>query len=182
MNDELRIELERMLETDQALRQEIWGIVQQHGPSSPEAKEAWKKGAEVDGKNLARLLEMLDTYGWPGTSLVGEKACKGAFLVLQHGDLATQKKYLPLLRAATAAGEIETTALPLLEDRVRLKEGRDQLYGSQLVHGKDGKPALWPIEDAAHVDERRASVGMPPLAEYLGRVGLGHLLEEDAEG
>jgi len=182
MNDELRVELEGMFAADQAFRKEVWGLVQEHGPSSSQVKDAWKRGSAIDAKNVARLVEILEAHGWPGSTLVGETACKSAFLVLQHADLATQKRYLPLLREATAAGEIETTALPMLEDRVRMREGRDQLYGSQLVHGEDGKPALWPIEDEAHVDERRASVGLPPLAEYLARAGLGHLRKDDADG
>ena len=31
---------------------------------------------------------------------------------------------------------------------------------------------LWPIEDEEHVDERRAEVGLEPLAEYLKRFGI----------
>jgi hypothetical protein len=32
---------------------------------------------------------------------------------------------------------------------------------------KNGEPALDPIEDAAHVDQRRAGVGLFPLAQYV---------------
>ena len=182
MNDDLRVELEQLLEADEALRKEAWGIIEEHGPSSPQAEEALKRGEDAARIRIAKLTEILDEHGWPGRSLVGEKACRGAFLVLQHADLEMQKKYLPLLREATAAGEIKRTALPLLEDRVLMKDGKEQLYGSQLVHGKDGQPELWPIADEAHVDERRASMGLPPLAEYLTRAGLGHLRKGDTDG
>ena len=77
-----------------------------------------------------------------------------------------------MLRAATEAGEATRTDLPLLEDRVRMLDGEQQLYGSQLTRGEDGKPMLWPIEDEAHVDERRAGVGLEPLADTLKRFGL----------
>ena len=33
---------------------------------------------------------------------------------------------------------------------------------------------LYPIEDAAHVDERRKSVGLTPMAEYLKLFGLDY--------
>ena len=112
--------------------------------------------------------------------LVGEMAAGGAFLLLQHADLETQKKYLPLLREATAAGEAKSADLPLLEDRVRMLDGEKQLYGSQLMRGEDGKPALWPIEDEEHVDERRAQVGLEPIADYLKRFGLGDQREDTA--
>jgi transposase len=47
------------------------------------------------------------------------------------------------------------------------------LYGSQLfeVQGGDGM-RLEPIEDEANVDERRAKMGLGPLAEYLKRFGI----------
>lgn len=61
-------------------------------------------------------------------------------------------------------------ALPPLEDRVRMRAGEDPLYGSQFVHGEDGKPESWPVEDEARVEERRASVGLEPLALHLERV------------
>lgn len=59
----------------------------------------------------------------------------------------------------------------MLEDRVRIKEGKPQLYGSQL----SGNPLCFdPIEDEAHVDERRRSIGLEPLADYAKRFGLAY--------
>jgi hypothetical protein len=64
----------------------------------------------------------------------------------------------------------------MLEDRILMKEGRKQIYGTQVYSGPEtgGKLQLYPIEDEAHVDERRAAVGMPPLAEYLRAFGLDY--------
>ena len=173
MNDELRVELEQMREADQAIRENAMRIVQEHGPASPQYEELRARGKAMQEQHGARLVEIVEEHGWPGLSLVGELACGGAFLILQHADLAIQEKYLPVLRGATAAGEANTADLPLLEDRVRMLGGEKQLYGSQLMRGADGKPELWPIEDEARVDERRARVGLEPLADYLKRFGLG---------
>jgi len=54
-----------------------------------------------------------------------------------------------------------------LTDRVQVAEGRPQVYGTQFHN------ALQPlsIEDPARVDERRAEVGLPPLAEYVEQMG-----------
>ena len=173
MNEPMKAELEQMLVVDQAIRKDAMEIVRQHGLSSPQYEELRTRGRAITAAHTARLIEILEEHGWPGLSLVGETASSGAFLILQHADLATQKRFLPLLRGATAAGESHRTNLPLLEDRVRMSDGHKQLYGSQLTRGPDGKPELWPIEDAARVDERRASVGLEPLAAYLQRFGLG---------
>jgi hypothetical protein len=58
--------------------------------------------------------------------------------------------------------------LALLEDRVALREGRKQIYGSQV--GTDTvtrKNYLLPLEDPDNVDARRAKVGLGSLADYL---------------
>jgi hypothetical protein len=172
MNEELRAELERLRDEDQALRLKAMSVANEHGRESDVYQTFREEALAVEAKNLRRLVAILDEHGWPGVELVGEKAESGAFLLLQHADLATQRKYLPLLREATAAGDAPTTQLPLLEDRVRLREGKPQLYGSQIVPGEDGKPTVWPIEDEETVDERRATVGLEPLAEYVKRWGI----------
>jgi hypothetical protein len=54
----------------------------------------------------------------------------------------------------------------LLIDRIEVKAGRPQIYGTQLSL-KDGKLVLDPLSDSAGVDARRRQMGLGPLAEYL---------------
>jgi hypothetical protein len=56
-----------------------------------------------------------------------------------------------------------------LTDRVRVGEGRPQLFGTQ-VQEQDSKTVPYPIEDENHVDDRRQNVGLASLAEYLRQV------------
>ncbi len=132
--------------------------------------DEWKLQTAVDVANLKRLIEIIDRFGWPGLRFAGG-ASQGAFLVLQHADSDTQRKYLPLLRDAVRRQDAMGSHLAMLEDRVRVADGKPQLYGTQLA----GKPlAFAPIEDEAHVDERRRSVGLPPMAEYARMFGLSY--------
>ena len=64
------------------------------------------------------------------------------------------------------AGDAAPRFLAYLTDRVRLAEGRLQVYGTQFMTAATGAQVPHPIEDAEHVDERRAAVGLPPIAEY----------------
>jgi hypothetical protein len=131
---------------------------------------------ELDRKNMARLAEIVEAHGWPGRSLVGEEASRAAFLILQHAGLGSQKKYFPLLRRAAAKGEARPADAAMLEDRILMREGRKQIYGTQVRSGPEtgGKLELYPVEDEGRVDERRAAVGLPPLAEYLKAFGLDY--------
>lgn len=106
-------------------------------------------------------------------SLVGKKAASAAFLVLQHAAYKYQKQYLPLVREAVSIGELAGQRLALLEDRVLMREGKEQIYGTQLTRNQEtGELELYPIEDEFNVDKRRAEMGMLPLAEYLKYFGL----------
>ena len=75
---------------------------------------------------------------------------------------AAEKKWVPADRAV-ACGLLATSV-----DRVRVSEGKPQVYGTQF-HEVDGVWVPQPIEDEANVDARRKNVGLPPLATALLR-------------
>lgn len=130
--------------------------------------QEWQQQTAIDVANMQRLSTIIDTWGWPGLRFAGA-ASQTAFLVLQHADQASQHKYLSALRAAVQRSDALAAHLAMLEDRVRLADGRPQLYGSQL---KSDPLGFEPIDDEEHVDARRRSIGLEPLAEYAKNFGL----------
>jgi hypothetical protein len=167
----LQQELVRMAAIDQQSRGP--GAGAQSGVRAPLDSAAALAQREADLANLRRLEEIVARHGWPGVSLVGEEGSRAAFLVLQHGDVATQERYLPLVKQAAAAREIAPGLAAMLEDRVLMQRGQPQIYGTQLrVDPATRQMSLWPVRDEAAVDQRRASVGLNPLAEYLVNFGI----------
>jgi hypothetical protein len=163
----IRAELEAMLETDQSHRREVIDLEKKHGSDSAEVKEAWTKQSAIDAQNIRRLEEIIAQHGWPGSKQFGGKAASAAFLILQHSDLSYQKKYLPLAREAVRKGEMRGSSLALLEDRIRLREGQKQIYGSQVTRNSADEWEPLPLEDEEKVDALRASVGLQPISDYL---------------
>jgi hypothetical protein len=120
-----------------------------------------------DPDSSERLWAMLDDLeGWPGERLVGEDGARAAWLVAQLGDRGLQERALEHLEVAVDCGDAPPAHYACLLDRVRMATGKSQVYGSQVVIGADGDLTPWPIEDPALVDERRARVGLIPLAEH----------------
>jgi len=118
-----------------------------------------------DPRHADRLWGVLDDYeAWPGLRLVGEDGERAAWLIAQCGDAELQRRALPHVEAAVDQGDAHPSHYACLLDRVRMSEGRPQVYGSQFVVHDDQTLMPWPIDDPAAVDQRRFRVGMAPLA------------------
>jgi hypothetical protein len=122
----------------------------------------------VDQDNTRWLADLLATQGWPNRTLVGEEASRAAWLLAQHADHdpVQQRTFLDAMRLAVEEGEASTADLAYLEDRVRVRAGQQQLYGTQFISIGGGPIEPHPIEDPGQLDERRAQVGLGSFAEY----------------
>lgn len=169
-DEALRSQLLAMAEADQQVRERMAALMRELSDGSGPSAELLALLAEqerVDAAHVQQLERIVEADGWPLTDRVGRDAANAAWLILQHADLEVQQRHLPALRAALEAGQADAARAAMLEDRVRMGEGRPQLYGSQLV-GRSGEPmALYPVEDPAELDSRRAAVGLPSIDEYL---------------
>lgn len=176
---EVQQDLETIYSEDQKYRLMADSVEGKHGRQSKEMQALWNIIAEKDSLNLLKVSAILDKYGWLGPKEVGNLGNSALFLVIQHSDLPVQEKYLPMMRDAVKAGKAQGSSLALLEDRVLMRQGKKQIYGSQIRRDKlTGNYAIFPIDDPQHVDARRASVGLGPLAEYVKTWGLSWNAEE----
>ena len=174
----LRRELIRMGKEDQKYRNEMIVLIKKlSGPDGKRVSKQFeavvKKQDAIDKRNMKRLEEIVRQYGWPTRSMFGAEASGAAFLIVQHADLDYQKKYFPIIKEAASRNEARPGDAAMLEDRILMNEGKKQIYGTQLRTDDVTKELkLWPIENEEEVDERRAAVGLMPLAEYLKTFGL----------
>ncbi len=122
---------------------------------------------EVRANNSTRLCQVLKESGWPTVNLVGQEGVAAAFFLLKNSDsFELQRELFPVIIEAVKRGEIEKANFAGLVDRLRLRAGLKQLFGTQAAIEK-GLLVLYPIEDEAHVDARRAQYNLQPLDTYL---------------
>jgi hypothetical protein len=166
-------QLVMMADQIQQARQTLDSVVTDKGWRSPEGQQANRNVETIDSVNVVQLEQIIAQNGWPGKSKVGDQAAMAAFLILQHAKVEIQTKYLPMVEAAAAKGDVEPSHLAMLQDRVLMRQGKQQKYGTQLWNDPStGKLGLYPIEDSANVDARRAEVGIPPLRDYIRSLGI----------
>jgi tetratricopeptide (TPR) repeat protein len=155
----LRKELLARVEQDQeALMKAFVNVKTKGDPAAVAAAD------QVVAVNTTWLEGVVATYGWPGKTVVGEDASHAAWLLVQHADkaVALQKHCLAQMEKMMPSGEVDAQDYAYLYDRVAVAEKRPQRYGTQFDDHR--KPQ--PIEDEAHVDARRAAIGLPSMAEY----------------
>ena len=148
-----------------------------------EVREALRRdGSLFDGYNERmaalhrthnlRLQAILAEFGWPSRRLVGEDGAAAAWFLLQHAVLAPglMRAALALAEQSMPTGDCDPKHVALLTDRIRILEGRPQVYGTQHDWDSNGQLSPLPIEVPEQVDERRRRVGLEPLAENTRRV------------
>jgi len=166
-------QLARIHTEDQTYRKEIGEIEKEFGWESDEMKAHWKLINEKDSLNLIEVTKIIDSRGWLGKDVIGKQGNSTLFLVIQHADINTQLKYLPIMRKAVKDGNARASSLALLEDRVALGQGKRQIYGSQIHTDQETKEMyVAPLVDPENVDTRRAEVGLGKLSDYVGHWDL----------
>lgn len=116
--------------------------------------------------------------GFPTPAQVGAQGVNDAWLLVQHadGDPQMQANLLDLLAPRVQDGSIRASDYAMLVDRVRINQRKPQVYGSQYEDDptQPGHMRLLPVEDPAHLDTRRASVGLMPSRDYTCALSVAY--------
>ncbi|MEM6817141.1 MAG: DUF6624 domain-containing protein [Bacteroidota bacterium] len=165
--------LDTIYQLDQSYRRQIGEIEEKYGRDSEEMKAHWNLIQATDSINLIKIKKILDERGWLGSKVIGSQGNSTLFLVIQHADLKTQLNYLPMMREAVKLGNARASSLALLEDRVALRQGKKQIYGSQIGRDQEtGEYYVSPLIQPEKVNERRIEVGLGTIEDYISNWGL----------
>jgi hypothetical protein len=162
--------LDSIHHSDQKYREKLIKYPDLYKPGSKEFNDLWDSIVKIDSLNLIIVTDIIDTKGWLGKSVIGEKGNKTLWLVIQHSNIETQEKYLPIMKQAVLLGNAEAKDMALLEDRLLLAKGEKQIYGSQLMRDNaTGELFVQPIYDPDNVDKRRLEIGLDSMSVNLRR-------------
>lgn len=126
----------------------------------------------VHSENADLLSRAMDALGWPSPRALGDEGAAAAFLILQHaiGRPDLQRRGLELMLDAIPQGQANALDAAYLSDRIAMFEGRAQTFGTQFDWDENGRLSPAPMRDPETLDERRASVGLPPIAESIAEM------------
>lgn len=130
------------------------------------------------------VVDSLLRNGWPEG--LSEQSNATIWLIIDHGDVDYQERYLPLIEQQAARGVISAADYATLSDRVNVRHQRPQRYGTQTGYAqRDGEvfTYVYPIEDVERLDSLRLTVDLDSMHIYLHRVSetLGTPVEIDPD-
>ena len=125
---------------------------------------------ELHRANASRLRQIIAVFGWPGTALVGPDGAQAAWRIALHSisEPPFMRQCRDLINAASDAGDVPRWQFALIDDRIRVYEGKPQRYGTQLRNGPNGLEP-YPLENDSRVNSMRMQAGLPPLAQTLAK-------------
>jgi len=183
LNPRLKHELDSIYTVDQRYRTLLFDSRVNRNPDSL-ARALGKSREELypylnkqlnatDAANQVRVKAIIKQYGYPGKTLVGEPTNEAAWYVVQHSD--NIDTYLPQIKKAARKGELPYYLYAQMLDRQLMRGGKPQLYGTQALSynvtnpqngQREGQPPfIWPIKNAAQVNERRRKAGFLTTVE-----------------
>lgn len=162
-NNQLKKELKEIYESDQYVRFYADSLSKAHNYQTPDSlwNRAHKLMTSTDSINLLKVERIIAEHGYPSSREVG-KYSKAIFFVVQHADLPVQLKYFPLVKEAFERGDIEKQNYAKMVDRMRIREGKKQLYGTQFRIYK-GRIQYFEIEAPENLNERRKEMELEPI-------------------
>ena len=164
IDEALRGRLLAMAEADLTLRTRLAADGSLFDGYNPEMRALHEANADA-------LAELVAESGWPNEERVGADGAEAAWLIVQHAISRPDfcRATLVELDRLAAAGKAPRWQAVYLEDRIRVFEGRQQLYGTSFDWDEEGEISPRPIEEPERVDERRRAVGLEPLKDAIAR-------------
>jgi len=158
----IQAELLQMEKVDQDAR-----LICSNGTSDEQIKCLAEISKSIDDPNTKRITQIFDQIGFPNKAKVGKEGLEAYMTLLQHAptDELRVRSLKPIIKAFKNK-EIPPMAYANFVDRLRLHQGKKQLYGSGFEL-TDDKLVMNPTEDVKNLEKRRARIGLPPMAEYV---------------
>lgn len=158
--------LDTILYHDQLYRQQLYKARKNQGFNSQEEAKLWLLISSQDSANLREVEALIGQYGWSPLSKTCKSAGKALFYVIQHANLSVQLKYFPYLKDSLKDGTIDISEYALLIDRINMRTGKPQVYGTQ-TNILDNICYAYPISDAKNVNARRKKAKLSSIETYF---------------
>lgn len=152
--------------------EKVFDILKKSFEYNQEMRKKWNKiDSEKDFENLKIAVSVLENnlkfllLNWE------EKDFRHIFIIIQHGPLKYQKKYIDLFTDLSEKWKIKKSDLALMIDRIFVNEWKPQLYWTQYKKNmKTWKLELYLVEDTKKLNKRRKAMDLCTIEEQSEKI------------
>jgi hypothetical protein len=129
-----------------------------------------QKIMETDSLNYLIIKKLFVKEGYLGNNKIGVFSAHNFWLLIQHADKHPdfQIKVLESMKVEADKGNASLKDYAYLIDRVKINNGELQIYGTQMeLDSTETSYKPKPVIDPDKLDERRKSVGLMPIEQYI---------------
>lgn len=169
-NSELSQFIDSLKQEDQKYRNEATRLRNENPSDTLAVRQAYANMRKVDGLVQQEVKKIYAQYGYPGIDLVGKVSSHNFWLMVQHCDTDPefQKTVLASMKIEVDKENASGRDYAYLIDRVKVNTQEKQIYGTQMILNADSTSFMpQPLIDPEQVNERRASVGLGKIEDYI---------------
>src|SRR5690554_883449 len=96
------------------------------------------KMKKIDHANFILLSRIFDRIGWPSNSIFSDSAVNAAFYITLHNTHTDLSSLSIKLEKAFTLEEIDMSHYAVLVDRILIRKGMSQRYGTHCRRNSDG--------------------------------------------
>ena len=126
---------------------------------------------KVQRENGIKLQKYIESHGFPVLSNAKEEGVWLSWYIIHHSipmPSFMQEAVLEM-RLAAAQGDYPLELLASTEDKIAYLKGQKQIFGTYFEWDQgELKPSL--IDDISFLDQRRHSMGLPPMSDALFKI------------
>src|SRR5690554_2711738 len=121
------------------------------------------KMKKIDAANSILLSRIVDKTGWPSNRIFSDSAVNAAFYITLHNTHNDLSSLLIILEKAFTLEQIDISHYVVLIDRILIRKGLSQRYGTHCRRNSDGLATYISLDDSVTVAKNRASIGLKAL-------------------
>jgi hypothetical protein len=162
-NDGIDSLLRVLLKRDQEVRIELGASRGMVDNDSEKIITLGKKMKKIDDANFILLSRIFDKVGWPSNRIFSDSAVNAAFYVTLHHTRTDLSHLSTILENAFTLEQIDRRHYAVLVDRILIRKGLTQKYGTHCRQNRDGSKTYISLEDPVSVAKNRESIGLKAL-------------------
>jgi hypothetical protein len=155
--------LRHLLVMDQKFRIQLRDERNGEIPDQDNLKELFGKMEDADLINYTLIKRINEKIGWPSKTVYSDSAVEASFFITLHYKGHDLDYLTPLIEESFSKNQIKKDHYAILTDRVLLRKGNSQKFGTHCRMTGEGTVDFISLPDTSGINQSRREIGLKEL-------------------